>query len=274
MGLEHKRILVTVKAYPDIGKKYGEAVCVAGIDQSTGAWIRLYPVGFRDLPKERRFSKYATIEVDVRKSASDHRPESFTPVIDTLEVVQEPPSTGVAKERRAAVDPLLAEGMCSIFAQQQVDGTSLGVFRPVELLEFKSEKTAAEWPDAKKMRIDQQSLLGDQKVPLEKIPYDFSYKYRCAASACKTHDQKIVDWDIGEMFRKLRAGHDEGTTLEMVRSKWGGELWSSSCDTYLYVGNQLAHQRGFLVLGVFWPKKGPTGGESSEWVQDELLPPQ
>jgi hypothetical protein len=66
-----RRILVTAKAYPDIGKKYGEAVCVAGIDRDTNDWIRLYPVAFHDLPLDRKFAKYDTVEADARKSKSD-----------------------------------------------------------------------------------------------------------------------------------------------------------------------------------------------------------
>jgi hypothetical protein len=209
-------------------------------------------VAFRDLPGDRKFAKYATIVVEVRKSRSDPRPESYTPAIDSLRVTQGPMPSGVAQERRDVILPLIQEDMCSIHAQQKVDGVSLGVFEPTELLEFRWERTAEEWPERKRMRIDQQSLLGDSKPPLEKIPFDFSYRYRCSTSGCGGHDQKIVDWEISEMFRTLRRGHDEGFALEKVRKKWADELWGGSTrDTYLYVGNQLAHPSGFLVLGPF-----------------------
>lgn len=75
---ERRRVLVTVKAAPQVGKKHGESVCVAGVDLDRQEWIRLYPCHFRGLPFERRFSKYQVIEVDVRK-ASDARPESLAP---------------------------------------------------------------------------------------------------------------------------------------------------------------------------------------------------
>ncbi len=74
------------------------------------------------------------------------------------------------------------------------------------------------------------------------------------------------------MFGTLRLGHDEESALEKIRQKWADELWDSSHDTYLYVGNQLAHPRGFLVLGVFWPKKHARDDGSSGWAQGELLP--
>jgi hypothetical protein len=43
---ETRRILVTVKAYPNPSSKYDETVCVAGIDVNSKEWIRLYPVPY------------------------------------------------------------------------------------------------------------------------------------------------------------------------------------------------------------------------------------
>jgi hypothetical protein len=46
---ESMRLLVTVKAYPQPSKRYGETVCVAGvrIDTDIPSWVRLYPVAYR-----------------------------------------------------------------------------------------------------------------------------------------------------------------------------------------------------------------------------------
>src|SRR5690606_14983124 len=45
-GEEVLTMLITVKAYPVIGRKTGEAVCVAGVslDSEQAEWIRLFPV--------------------------------------------------------------------------------------------------------------------------------------------------------------------------------------------------------------------------------------
>src|SRR5437879_1598199 len=54
-------LVVTVKAYPAISQKHGEAVCVAGIrTDSAPRWVRLWPVYFRDLPFSERFQKSST----------------------------------------------------------------------------------------------------------------------------------------------------------------------------------------------------------------------
>lgn len=47
MNGELKKILITVKAYPNPSKTYEETVCVAGIDIDTGKWVRLYPIKYK-----------------------------------------------------------------------------------------------------------------------------------------------------------------------------------------------------------------------------------
>ncbi len=55
MNFETKKVLVTVKTYPNPSRKYQETVCVAGIDLDTKTWIRLYPIKFRDLEANKQF---------------------------------------------------------------------------------------------------------------------------------------------------------------------------------------------------------------------------
>jgi hypothetical protein len=43
-----EKILITVKTYPVISKKYQETVCTAGLRED-GSWVRLYPVPFRTM---------------------------------------------------------------------------------------------------------------------------------------------------------------------------------------------------------------------------------
>ena len=93
------KILVTVKAYPAIGKRHGEAVCVAGIDVERHRWIRLLPVPFRDMPYDHHFHKFDILEVDARK-ASDPRPESYRPNVDTIAVVDKIPPRRADDRRR------------------------------------------------------------------------------------------------------------------------------------------------------------------------------
>lgn len=53
MNEEIKKVLITVKSYPSPSRRYGETVCVAGVDLDSGRWVRLYPIPFRDLDKKK-----------------------------------------------------------------------------------------------------------------------------------------------------------------------------------------------------------------------------
>lgn len=83
-----QRVLITVKTYPTISKKYDEIVCTAGFTEE-GKWIRLYPIPFRKLDYVHQYKKYDWVEMDLTKNTSDFRPESYRPVnIDVDEPVK------------------------------------------------------------------------------------------------------------------------------------------------------------------------------------------
>ena len=94
------------------------------------------------------------------------------------------------------------------------------------------------------------------KTALEKLPYRFLYSYRCADAACNGHRQSIIDWEIGAAFRDWRDEHgNEEAAIELIRQKWGEQMWQPKRDTFFYTGNRHDYPDGFLVLGVFWPEK-------------------
>lgn len=43
-----EELLILVKTYPTLSKKYFELVCTAGINKN-GEWRRIYPIPFRQL---------------------------------------------------------------------------------------------------------------------------------------------------------------------------------------------------------------------------------
>jgi hypothetical protein len=255
--METLRVLVTVKAYPAVSRRRGEVECVAGIDVATHRWIRLFPVPFRELPFVSRFKKYETIEVVAQKSGNDPRPESYTPNTDSIRVVRQALPVGKAKERRSYIEPLLRPSMCAIRRAHEGDGTSLGVFRPGELLDFIWQRDDSPWDATQEARLQQMSLLMPDRTTLEKIPYKFRYVYRCADEpSCNTHGQTIINWEIQQAFRSWRDEHQsEDAALNRIRQKWAEQMFSPTRDTYFYTGNQHLNPGSFLILGVFWPEK-------------------
>lgn len=259
MNGEIKRILVTVKAYPNLSRKYGETVCVAGIDLDTNKWVRLYPIPFRDLDEDKKFKKYNIIEVKAIKAANDKRPESYKVDRNTIKVVGsvDYKSNKVNwDERKKVVLPTLNKSMCEILHLSQSEDKSLGIFQPRNVT-FSWEKVKVE--DAKKREsyYAQHDFLEKKKSPLEDIPYVFRYSFFCNNEKdCAGHTYAIIDWEIVQSFRSWKRRYKTTEKLlEMINDKWINTLCASNRDTYFYVGNQLRFRDNFMILGVFYPPK-------------------
>ncbi len=259
MNGETKRILVTVKAYPNLSRKYGETVCVAGIDLHTNQWIRLYPIPFRDLDSDQRFKKYNIIEVKAAKAKNDHRPESYKVDRNTIKVVGSV-DYKLNKvnwvERKKAVLPTLSKSMCEILGLSQSESKSLGIFKPKNV-SFSWEKVTAEDKKKRQTYYAQQDFLEKKKDPLEAIPYVFRYSFFCAGEKnCQGHTYAIIDWEIAQSFRSWRRRYKTTEKLlEMIEKKWIGMICAPKRDTYFYVGNQLRFRDNFMILGTFYPPK-------------------
>ena len=110
-GWQERRVLVTVRTYPTPARKGIEVSCTAGIT-AEGEWIRLFPIPYRYMDPDQRFSKYQWINARVRK-ARDNRRESYTPDLDSIEIVSSVLGTGSDWAARGEWDePLIGPSMC------------------------------------------------------------------------------------------------------------------------------------------------------------------
>lgn len=251
---EKKKVLVTVKAYPQESKRYSETVCVAGISIDDKEWIRLYPMPFRFLENAKQFHKYEIIEVEVTKQGADSRPESHKVYQDTLEVGEALDTKQNWKRRKEIVLPTLSNSMCEIQKLEEETGKSLGAFklRRPKRFYWKEVDISSEDEDHPIQLV----LFDAQKKVLEKIPYSFHYEYNCEnETGCPGHNQIILDWEIGEAFRNWREDYGSAEkALEMVKKKWLDELFADDKDSVVFVGNHHRFRKSFMVLGVFYPK--------------------
>ncbi len=74
--MDKQRILITVKTYPTLSRKYGETVCTAGVRED-GSWVRMYPVPFRRLDEEQQYAKFDWVECRLVRNKSDPRPRDL-----------------------------------------------------------------------------------------------------------------------------------------------------------------------------------------------------
>jgi len=260
--LEHKKILILVKAAPLPSTKYLETICTAGIDED-GKWYRLYPIPFRFLNQQSKYKKYQWIQVDINKvvEKADNRVESYRPNIKSIKTVGVPLSSKNQWEaRRRVVLPIVNKSIEQLQDRFFEKNISLGVIKPKKIINFTAEKDTSSWQGRKAFAQNQLKLFGPQPKNLKKVPYKFYYHFFCNDSGCKEpHKFSIHDWEINMLYHNMKRkyGYAEDIVLEKVKQKWFDQMCAKDKDTYLFVGT--VHSRFkrpiFVVLGVFWPPK-------------------
>lgn len=254
-------MLITVKAYPSVSTKYGEAICVAGIrlDTPEPEWVRLFPVRFRDLPSEMQFRKYEVIKVRACKHSSDRRRETWRPDQDSFQRVEFISAGGPWVARREHVEPLLGPTMCALHQGRRGngDGPSLGIVRPARLRGIRV-RLEEEWSPGQLGTVGQGSLL-TSKTELVKPSHAFSYSYFCEDSDCNGHVQKIVDWELGEAYRSWPQRGD--ALVDAIKTQWLNMMCADKREPLFFVGDQHTRPGQFLVLGTFYPERRPVAAQ-------------
>jgi hypothetical protein len=260
------RVLITVKTYPAISKKYEELVCTAGFKED-GTWIRIYPIQFRKKSYSQQYSKYQWIELDLVKNTSDFRPESFRPYSHEtpIELVGEIKSDGDAwYERRKIVlkkvytefNPLIEE------AKNKAVCTSLAVYKPTEIFDFVyEEESVREWTSDKLEQFNQFNLFDDVTETkaniVRKLPYKFSYIFKDEKG--KQRKLMIEDWETGQLFWNCLKRYDgnESKACDLVRQKYFDDFYKTK-DLFFFLGttktNHFRAPNPFVIIGTFHPK--------------------
>ena len=250
---ERIKVLITVKTYPMPSRKYDELVCTAGVCED-GSFIRLYPIDYRYRPYWQWFKKYQWVETQVEKRTQDPRPESFRPIGEIMPLGQPLGTSHNWAERKRYV---LAKGvstMCELQKKSQKE-VSLGIIRPSAVEDFIVEETEREFPKEYLDRLRQMDIFqSKERKPLEKIPYRFSYKFRCGEPGCGGHKQMITDWELGALYRRMRDRYGEGAACDKVKEKFYNTICAVDKDTHFFVGTTFEYGT-WIVLGTFWPKK-------------------
>lgn len=225
------RVLITVKTYPTLSRKYGETVCTAGVRED-GSWVRIYPVPFRRLDEEQQYRKFDWIECMLARYRSDPRPESHRPADQKeLRPIGHIDTADNWRERRLLLlkTARVYDRLDDLIAGAKANEVSLAVFKPSRILDFVWEEESREWdPDkVRQMRelYSQLDLFADNtwretfKV-IPKLPYSFSYRFEDVSG--RTSELQVLDWETGALYWNcLRAAEgDEPKALAKVRQKY------------------------------------------------------
>ena len=210
-SLETERILIVARTYPTPSMRGVEVSCTAGVTHD-GRWIRLFPVPYRFLNPDQRFSKYNWIIAKVSRG-SDQRLESRKLKIDSVTRVGEPVSSDNGwKARKELVFPLKSKSLCELTRQRdRHQYPTLGFFKPEKVKRLLLEPDNPNWTQAQLETLGQ-GLLFDRRMPadLEKVPFRARYEFTCADAGCQGHTLMWTDWEMGEAWRrwKTRYGDD------------------------------------------------------------------
>lgn len=264
-----ERILVVVKAYPALSKKYGEIVCTAGITED-GRWIRIYPLPFRKLKREYQFSKYQWIELDLERNFKDFRPESYRPVDYTKIQLGKKISTekGTWITRRKLVLKNVFTKMEHLIteAKNREKLTSLAVFKPKKILGMVIIETDDQWSEDKIANLKSKRLQGklfdtEEEEDIEafevvnKLPWKFQLTFEDESG--KKPTLMIEDWEIGALYWNCLKKHqgDEKKACKDVQKKY--EDFARTTDYHLILGTALRHhltaRNPFMIVGDFRP---------------------
>jgi len=252
-------VLITVMTYPHPSQRHQELVCTAGITEAR-EWVRLYPIDYRYRPNHQQFKKYQWVQLGLapRGFGNDDRKESRQPDLDSIKILGEPLSTRDAwAERRAIIDVLPHHTRLGLEALYDLDRTSLGIVKPEEILDLTIEPADRDWKPEWRAVLDQFNLFSGQPKELTKLPFKFSYVFRCSDTGNRPHTAMIEDWELGVLFLKEveRLG-DQQAAAESVKRKYLDEICGSMKDTRLFMGTVFPYNT-WVVIGVFWPPKIP-----------------
>lgn len=260
---QRERILVTVKTYPTLSKRYGETVCTAGVREN-GSWIRLYPVPFRRLNATEQYKKFDWIDCGVVRHQPDPRPESYRPT-DATELVAQGnvDTTNLWRERRRIVleNGRVYDRLDEIIQAARDNTMSLCVFKPVEIIDLVIEPDERDWGRARLRAMREFNAQADmfednswretfQVIP--KLPYAFSYRFSDAVG--QVSELQIIDWEIGALYWNcFREYDDEFVACQKVRQKYIDQFVNT--DVHFFLGTtQRWHSVGrnpYLIVGVF-----------------------
>ena len=248
-------ILILVKTYPEISRKYTETVCTAGILADSNKMVRLYPIRFRYLEGKHKFSKYQWIKAKISKATADPRPESYSIDQDSIILGETIPPNNMWSERRQWVlnENTVFKSMEELHSFQEKSGTSLGIFKPREVTKLTikaKDKNDIKEATAKKDSIVNQLDMFEEKKDIYILPERLVLHFFCDDARCGGHKLSILDWEFGQLLRRLKR---KPNWQAAVKDKILNEIFAKNRDTYIMVGNMVSRQHIFSILGFFWP---------------------
>lgn len=233
-----ERAIILIKAWPQPSKRYGETVCCAGVTPE-GEWRRLFPIRFRHLSGDSKFTRWDIVEYRPELPRDDSRRESRRVAEETLKVVGSMPV-----HRRAGFFERLLRDSYRIAAAR---GESLALVRP-RSLEFRWRKKSSSEMIAEEQRraeaMAQSSLFDSDLRQLEICPFNLRLVFEDAEGG---HGMMCGDWETPATFFKWRTRYGEQGALTRLKEAYEGYLASGVA---LALGTVKKRPKQWTLLGI------------------------
>ena len=205
--------------------------------------------------QNQQFSKFQWIKARVKLTEEKlSRPESHKIDQTSIQLLEKIPAGNQWGEREKYFLPYVSKSWETILENQEKHNVSLGAFKPKLVTDFIVEPSNDEWDLSQKGILNQTTLFSTNRMPLEKIPYRFRYKFICDDSRCNGHNVIILDWEVFESYRRWkRMYRDEKLTIEKLKFKWLTYFFEQR-ETYFVVGTDSMFGK-FMILTIVSPKR-------------------
>lgn len=242
---EKERALVLVKAFPQPSQKYEETVCCAGVTPE-GQFVRLYPIRFRHLPRDKQFNRWDVVEYDAQRSVGDHRPESRHVNEDSIAIVQSGSQLDDEQKVRAWL-PHVSPSLQALKDENMATHKSLGIIKPEPgSLKFKARKLSKSSADdvALQSAFNQISLLHSSQLTPISVDYEFIYHFDCGG---RSHEMKIHDWEVQSAFHNFKRQYGDGA-MDALIEQYQHRI--PERHLHFVMGTMKAHPRQFIIIGL------------------------
>ena len=118
----------------------------------------------------------------------------------------------------------------------------------LEIEEVKDEDYQKQLRNLNRVQSQISMMPAKDLTPLEVIPY--SFRYRFLDDAGIEQRLKIVDWEIYQLYRRVRAKAD---WQSLLKRKYIDDF--ADKDVHLFVGTVHVHPQVWLAIGVYYPPR-------------------
>ena len=204
------------------------------------------------------------------RNKNDFRPESYNPIDRGQSIKSKEWVKNWEERKRIIFKETIFTNMKYLIEQAKDKNTytSLAIFKPKEILSFKTEPTTREWDADKMKKIEEEasqfSLFESNRSDkpheifhrVNKLPYKFFYSFKDEMNNVST--LMIEDWEIGALYWNcLKDEQNEQKVIQKVKQKYFDEFKEK--DLYLFLGTtQKFHNiapNPFIIIGIFYPPR-------------------